>query len=164
MYSTDCSCQILIKLDRRTDGQTYIYMTNITPALRSIANAPNKRSYFTEETTWVHYKDNRLMLLRKISVIYCMSCMKHIRDSRSSQNAMLRTHLTAGRHRAGRNSRTNRDLGSSVDNRLHKLQSRHKSYFYRPVKPDSRKLKELQHAHPVHSLHSCRQDCFSLMI
>jgi hypothetical protein len=74
-YSTNCSCQILIKLDRRTDGQTY--MTNITPALRSIANTLNIRSYLTEDTTWVHYKENRLMLLRKISVIYCTSCMKH---------------------------------------------------------------------------------------
>jgi len=31
-----------------------------------------------------------------------------------------------------------------------------KVHFYRPVKPDSRKLKELQHAHTVHSLHSYR--------
>ena len=31
-----------------------------------------------------------------------------------------------------------------------------KVHFYQPVKPDSRKLKELQHAHKVHSLHSYR--------
>jgi len=61
--------------DGRTDGRAY--MTKIVVAFRSFANAPKNRSYFTEDTTWTHYKDNRLMLLRNISEFYCKNRTKH---------------------------------------------------------------------------------------
>jgi hypothetical protein len=38
-------------------------MAKTIVAFRSFTNAPKNRPYFTEDTTWVHYKDNRLMLL-----------------------------------------------------------------------------------------------------
>lgn len=67
---------------------------------------------------------------------------------------MFRTHLTVGAV-AGTADLTETSTAMLT---LVSINYSHftKVNFYRPVKPDSRKLKELQHAHTVTSLHSYR--------